>query len=253
MSFDPSTIRAVIFDYGNTLIAFGPRQIGACDQALADELGRLFGPPDMARVTAARDEDRVRPYAGDPPDYRENDLPRITADLVRTVYNVEPSQEQVAALLRVRFDLFVGAVEIGRDMLPLVERLGKRYRLGLLSNYPDGAAIRASLRKTGLDAFLEVVVVSGDVGYVKPHPLPFERVTQEMGFAPAEMLYVGDNWLADIQGAKRAGLRAAYTTQFTPYSREHFEPGTGDHEPDLRVDSLARLEACLTAHAEESV
>ncbi|NIA13362.1 MAG: HAD-IA family hydrolase [Nitrospiraceae bacterium] len=251
MPFNSSAIRAIIFDYGNTLIAFGPEQIAACDQALADELGRLFGPPDMARVTAVRDIDRVRPYSGDPPEYRENDLPRITAGLVRSVYGVEPSQDQVDALLRVRFEAFVGAIEVSGGMRTLVARLGQRYRLGLLSNYPDGDAIRASLRRTGLDALLDVVVVSADVGYVKPHPLPFERVTKEMDISPEEGLFVGDNWLADIQGAKRAGMRAAYTTEFIPYGREHFEPGAGDHEPDLRLDALAELEARLTGRAVE--
>ena len=33
---------AIIFDYGNTLIEFGPRQVNACDQALSDALHTMF-------------------------------------------------------------------------------------------------------------------------------------------------------------------------------------------------------------------
>ena len=71
----------ILFDYGNTLIEFSRAQIGCVDEALAAMLERRFGPVDRTRLTATRDRDRLAPYAGDPPEYRENQLPAISRAL----------------------------------------------------------------------------------------------------------------------------------------------------------------------------
>jgi FMN phosphatase YigB (HAD superfamily) len=93
--------------------------------------------------------------------------------------------------------------------------------------------------KVGLTEFFEVIVVSGEVGYVKPHPVPFERLLGQLGEDPAACVYVGDNWLADIQGAKAAGMGAVLTTEHVPY--ETFAPKEGDHQPDARIARIGEL------------
>ncbi len=232
-------IKAIVFDYGNTLVEFGPDQVSACDAALAATLAEHFGPPDPDRLKAIRNRNRMAPYHGDPPEYRENNLPQISLDLVRELYGVEPPRPALNAILRTRFQAFVDAVA-APDYLPdLLETLHQRYRLGLLSNYPDGHAIRASLQKTGLDRYLETVVVSGDVGHVKPHPLPFRVLLSEMMLTPDEVLFVGDNWLADVQGARRAGLTVVHLRQWTP--AETFHPQSGDLLPDAEITHLSEL------------
>ena len=64
-----------------------------------------------------------------------------------------------------------------------------------------------------------------------------------LGLSPAACVHVGDNWLADIQGAKGAGLQAVHTTEHVSY--QDFEPQPGDLEPDARIGALAELEALL--------
>ena len=240
MPFDRTQIRAVVFDYGNTLAEFGRDKVRAYDKALVAMLTGLYGPPDVAALHAVRDRDRLAPYAGDPPAYRENDIHDITAALVRQLYGLEPSNEDVAAIVQMRFDAFVDIVEVAEGVSGLLCRLGRRRRLGLLSNYPDGAAIRASLASEGLDGFLDAVVVSGDLGFVKPHPVTFETIARRLGASHDEVLMVGDNWLADIQGAKRAGMWAAHVVQWAPH--EEFERKPADLEPDLLLGKLAELE-----------
>lgn len=216
MKFDKSAAKAILFDYGNTVVEFGAAQIHRCDRALADELERRCGPVDYAELRRIRDADRRAPYAGDPPAWRENDLPAITANAVRRLYGREPTPEELAALLRVRFESFVAAVEAPPWAEDVLSRLGAGRRLALVSNYPDGRAIRESLRRTGLGRFFEVVVVSGDLGVVKPHPRPFRVALGPLGLEPGEAVFVGDNRLADVQGARRLGMPAVLTTQWIP-------------------------------------
>ena len=243
IAFDPGRIKAVAFDYGNTLIEFGPSQARACDDALADALDALYGPTDRDALRRERHADRLAPYSGDPPAWRENDLPAITARVVRALHGRVPTAAELKRLLRVRFEAFVAAVT-APDYLPgLLARLADGRRLAILSNYPDGDAIRASLRATGLDRWFEVVVVSGDLGFVKPHPLPFTRLLDGLAQPAEEVLYVGDNWLADVQGARRAGCPVVWTRQWTPI--ENLPPRADDRPPQATIGHLNELAGLL--------
>ena len=230
-------IKAVVFDYGNTLVQFSKAQVTACDTALADALARHYGPPDLGRLTAIRDRDRRAPYLS--PDYRENNLVEITTNMIRELYGVEPSGEDIADILKARFQIFVRVIQAEPYVFDVLDYLGKKYKLGLLSNYPDGDAIRASLRATGLIRYFDAVVVSGDLGVVKPHPVPFLTVLRALRIKPSQTVLVGDNWLGDIQGAKQAGMRAILIQQWqTP---EEFEREDHHVKPDALIAHLTEL------------
>jgi HAD superfamily hydrolase (TIGR01509 family) len=249
MAIDISRVRAVVFDYGNTLVEFGQSKIRLYDQALAGVLARLYGPPDFAALAAIRDKDRMRPYLANPPDslnppdYRENCLPEITTDLIRELYGRAPGPDELAEVLRVRYEAFLEIVGAADEARELLARLRPRYRLGLCSNYPDGTAIRASIVKVGLAEYFDSVVVSGDLGYCKPHPLPFQQVTADLGVPAGDTLFVGDNWLADVQGAKRAGMQVVHFVKWQPH--ETFERSPDHYQPDHVADCLAGLQTIL--------
>jgi putative hydrolase of the HAD superfamily len=236
-------IKAVVFDYGNTLIEFSARQAHACDDRLADSLTALFGPHDPHALRRIRRADRNAPYAGDPPEYLENDLPAITRATVNALYGRDPSDAELQTLLQTRFDAFVEVVTADPDTLPVLDRLAPRFRLALLSNYPDAPAIRESLRRTGLARFLDPVLVSADIGRVKPHPLPFRLMQEALALPPDAILYVGDNWLADVQGSRRAGWRSAWVTRWAP--PEDMPRSAADLQPDATIPALRELPPIL--------
>ena len=243
MPFNKKPIKAVIFDYGNTLIEFGKTQIMYCDMALANTLDRLFGKADLAKFREIRSRNRLAPYSGNPPEYRENNMVEISTSLVRELYGVEPSPEEVAEILRTRFAIFTKVVQAPDYVFDLLKKLGREYKLGLLSNYPDGNAIRQSLANIGLDGFFRSVVVSGDIGLVKPHPVPFLTLLDQLGVKADRAVIVGDNWLADVQGGKQAGLQTIWTTQWE--SPEDLPRRPGDFEPDATISHLSQLEGLL--------
>lgn len=236
MALQADRIDAVLFDYGNTLIEFTERQIAASDGALAAELRHHFGAFDESRYEQLRAEDRRAPYSNG---FNERPMDTITAEMVRALYDVEPTPKQLASLVLHRYENFVSSIAAPPGVDGLLERLQARYALGLVSNYPCSRSVRDSLDRNGLSGFFGTIVVSADVGHVKPHPRPFEQALNELGVAADRALYVGDNWLGDVQGAKRLGMQAVYTVQYdTP---EKFEPEPGDHEPDLTIRHLNEL------------
>jgi putative hydrolase of the HAD superfamily len=110
------------------------------------------------------------------------------------------------------FSAFLDLCHLIPGTREMLENLGERYRLGLLSNFTHGPAARSIMELLGLTACFEVLLISGEVGYRKPHPLVFNRLAQELGARPGETLYVGDDPLADIDGAGKAGLRPVWMT-----------------------------------------
>ena len=93
----------------------------------------------------------------------------------------------------------------------MLERLGKRYRLFLLSN-TDPIHIDRLRRRMDLDAFeqlFERVYYSQDTGLRKPERALFERVLRENGLDAARTLFVDDT-LENVEGARAAGLQGLW-------------------------------------------
>jgi HAD superfamily hydrolase (TIGR01509 family) len=85
-------------------------------------------------------------------------------------------------------------------------RLGRKYRLGVISNSDGG--MEKLLRSCGLgDCFLGFTD-SGHVGCEKPDPAIFRSALGQLSARPEESLYVGDVYSVDYVGATRAGMQA---------------------------------------------
>ena len=235
-----SGTKAVCFDLGNTLIEFGPRQIALQHAHLTAKLTDMFGSCDPGRLKEIRDRQIVAPYSDH---YRENDVEDCCRELIEEIYSVDASDEQVTALANERYQSFVDMIEVSEEVLSLLGTLGEHYRLALLSNFPCGRSIRDVLEKLGMSDYFEVIVVSGEVGWIKPDPRPYESLLEQLGENPANCVYIGDNWLADVQGAKRMGMKAILTTEHQPYER--FERREGDHQPDGSIGHIGELEELL--------
>ena len=241
MSVKSASIRAIVFDYGNTLIPYGPEALGYCNTCLAQALEAEYGAMEQSVFEGLCQRARMMPYEGAPPLYHETDWRCFLQEMIHTLYQKEVSEPALEALLEVRRKAFIDSVCVtdSEVLVDILQRLSARYAVGLVSNYPDGAAIRSSMQQLGIADFFSSVVVSGDLGYVKPHPLPFAQSLCELGLAAHEVLFVGDNWLADVQGAKRVGMQVVHIQRWTP--PELFEPQPDDLQPDATLGHLNEL------------
>lgn len=76
-------------------------------------------------------------------------------------------------------------------------------RLALLSN--AGADYGSALRHSPLGEYFTDVLVSGELGLVKPDPAVFEHALAVLGTAPGDVLFV-DNRADNVEGARAVGL-----------------------------------------------
>jgi HAD superfamily hydrolase (TIGR01662 family) len=96
--------------------------------------------------------------------------------------------------------------EIRPGTREILERLGRRYRLAIISN-ADGKILDILTRTGIVDRFL-AITDSGLVGCEKPHPAIFEAALQSMNVSASQSVYVGDMYSVDYVGATRAGMQA---------------------------------------------
>lgn len=96
------------------------------------------------------------------------------------------------------------AVSPYEDVMPGLELLGRLVLVGSISNG------NADLRAIGLAHHFKVSVAAPQLGCAKPDAAIFLAACRQLGVAPADAVYVGDDVLLDVRGAQRAGLRAVW-------------------------------------------
>jgi 2-haloalkanoic acid dehalogenase type II len=122
----------------------------------------------------------------------------------------------------------------------VVDRIGRRMPTAMLSNADDDF-LYPTLNRNGLT--FPVVVSSESAQAYKPHVAIFKRLGEEMGLPLGSILYVGDSRLADITGARHAGMKAAWVNR--RHTTEWNVAGRTLLEPDYEVETLDGLAEIL--------
>jgi HAD superfamily hydrolase (TIGR01509 family) len=79
------------------------------------------------------------------------------------------------------------------------------HKLFLLSNFDVDAMQAISLSYPDFFSLFDGIVVSGQVGYLKPYPEMYEYLLQSYDLRPEESLFVDDQY-ENIQGAEGVGI-----------------------------------------------
>ena len=125
------------------------------------------------------------------------------------------------------------------DAIEALEALrGAGYRLACVTNRSfGGPRFLEEMRDLGLTQFFEVISISCDLGYMKPHPRIFQHALDALGLEPREAVTVGDSLHADVAGAQALGMTAVWRRR--PIARQE----TDGVRPDFVVDELGAIPA----------
>ena len=95
-------------------------------------------------------------------------------------------------------------------------------------------------RAAGLDRLAPFIIVSEEAGYRKPDPAIFRDALARTGIeVPDQVMFVGDNPEADIDGAKRFGMKAAWIRRGRRYP-------AGLQPPDHEIDHVLELPSIVS-------
>lgn len=89
-------------------------------------------------------------------------------------------------------------------LLDFSQGLRANYSLGMLSNIGRGAMDRF-FSQAERDQLFDAVVLSSEVGLIKPQPAIFELMAEQLGVAPHECLMI-DDIAGNVAGAEAAGM-----------------------------------------------
>ncbi|MFB6098008.1 MAG: HAD family hydrolase [Salinibacter sp.] len=90
------------------------------------------------------------------------------------------------------------------------EAIAEHHPVGVMTNG------FAEVQEKKLDRFpvlrekSEAIVVCEEVGVLKPDPAAFDHATEAAGVSHEDVLYVGDSYRSDVEGARPVGWRVAW-------------------------------------------
>jgi putative hydrolase of the HAD superfamily len=230
-------LRAVLFDWGDTLMDFkyDEELVDAGSRAGLEALGR-DGLPEVEAVAAHFREHYV-PLFWVPGSLDEIEYPALVRELLGH-FGVEVTDEELGRFLEAEHAAWAPSRVLGSTTHALLDALrGRGLRLGLISNaFDPGWLLHRDIEELGVAERLDFAVFSSELGKRKPHPAIFERALAELGVAAEEALFVGDRLYEDIRGAGELGMTTAQALWFR--ADEHPDGGEPDYLAFTQMDVL---------------
>jgi putative hydrolase of the HAD superfamily len=184
-------IHAIIWDIGGVIER---NEDPTPRQRVAERLGKSVS--DLSHLLFGH-TDNFRVQLGEitPDDHWEN---------VRTSLGL--SEREMAT---VRQAFFAGD-RIDMDLVSTIRELKQDYCTAVLSNYMAVLRDRISEEWDIGDAFHHLII-SAEVGMMKPHPEIYEFALETIGFAPEETVFI-DDFIENVEGAQDVGIHGILFT-----------------------------------------
>ncbi|MEO9885961.1 MAG: YjjG family noncanonical pyrimidine nucleotidase [Balneola sp.] len=91
------------------------------------------------------------------------------------------------------------------------DRIRATYNVGIITNgFAETQWMK--INQFGFEEMVSQIVISEEIGVMKPHPKIFDHSTELVGIERSEILYVGDSLTSDVEGGKAAGWKVAWYT-----------------------------------------
>lgn len=172
--------------------------------------------------------------------FREISIHRRIVNTLGTLgCDVNEDDPPVRRAVRAYYEPWLERTRPRADCLSTIRRLRKEYRLAIVSNFVYPPVFHEILRKLKLSALFDAIIVSGEVGYVKPHRRIFTRALTSLRSKPSDAVMIGDELYADIYGAGRLGMKTILVKG---------RNGAGSRirtKPTARVERLDQLPAAI--------
>ena len=103
-------------------------------------------------------------------------------------------------------DRYTSQLSLPQGHRDLLGQLHACHRTALVTNFQYWPAIYRLLDWFELSDLFDAVVISGELGWRKPHPAIFREALSRLGVTAKEAVFVGDDLKLDIEGAAAHGM-----------------------------------------------
>jgi epoxide hydrolase-like predicted phosphatase len=184
------TIRAVYFDMGGVILR---TEFQAPRQQLADRF--RMGYDDLVELVF------------DCTSCQQASIGTISedehwADVIRRLHIPESETQTV------RDEFFAGDI-IDLHLLDFLRSLRGKYKVGLISNAWSG--LRAYIVSKKFEDAFDAMIISAEVGVMKPDARIYRIALEKLGVAPSESVFV-DDFVENVEAARAVGMQAIHFT-----------------------------------------
>lgn len=116
--------------------------------------------------------------------------------------------EQIGKQYMLRYREFWGWLD---GAMEAFQQIRKVFPVGIITN-GFRETQQKKIEQLKLGSYCDAVIISEDVGHLKPHPKVFDVATEKAGVKREDILYVGDSYTSDILGGRNAGWKTAWYT-----------------------------------------
>lgn len=190
-------IRAVLFDWGGTLVRERPADIGAACGAAAAAL-------DSAGISGVSAAALYEALASVPAAWTIAELLQRALAALGAAATLQAIDAAAAAFSTSA----TGGLELFDDARALLPSLRYRgYAVGVVTNSLFAASgLEAAAARLGIAGYLHVIITSADCGFAKPDPRPLLLALDRLGCGPADAVFAGDRIETDVAAALAAGV-----------------------------------------------
>jgi putative hydrolase of the HAD superfamily len=242
-------VKAIGFDLFNTLITTDRNAIGkGLERITLSLLKNKINVEDKAFREAHRDS-ALKFIEQARKDGKETHNSLWISDALKSFgYDIPPNHPIISEAVEDYFSGLLDLCQIIPGSMRMLETLQGRYLLGLLSNFTHAPAAHDLIDRLGLSPVFDVILISGELGYRKPHINTFKHLIKGLGVKKETIIYVGDDPEPDIAGARNAGLQPVWFT----YVKDNNIPSTAGllkgamEEPRSDVPRISSWEDLLS-------
>lgn len=234
-------IKAVFFDWFNTLACYHPPREELQSQAL-QEFGISVPSQEIIRGLLVADryyfeENTISPIRKRSPEEQAEIYSRYQQTIMSEAgVAVSGEPDLFKKIMRRVQQLSQGmSFTLFDDVLATLKTLRERgLILGLLSNMDRD--MKPICHELGLEPYIDFTVTSGEVGVDKPKPPIFLAALEKAGVDASEAIHVGDQYKLDVLGARGVGITAILIDRYDQYPEVNDCP---------RIHSLTNLNEYL--------
>jgi HAD superfamily hydrolase (TIGR01549 family) len=109
-------------------------------------------------------------------------------------------------LSAIRDEFFAGDI-VDRTLIEYIRSLRGKYKTGLISN--AWGDLRDFIVREKFDDAFDRMIISAEVGAMKPQPKIFEIALEQSGVSPTETVFV-DDFYVNIEGCEKVGIKGIH-------------------------------------------
>jgi epoxide hydrolase-like predicted phosphatase len=182
------TIKAVFFDLGGVIVR---TEFQAPRQQLAERLGMEYD--DLDKIVFDS-ESGLRASMGE-----------ITSD-EHWIAVAKRLRRPASEISSIRDEFYAGDI-VDRMLIEYIRSLRGKYKTGLISN--AWGDLRDFIVREKFDDAFDKMIISAEVGAMKPEPEIFQIALEQFGVKPKEAVFVDDVSI-NIEGCEKVGMKGIH-------------------------------------------